>query len=167
MADFTSLVYGFPVTGDHAFTRTAEGTSHAVDGAVEDWREIVGKALGLEPVARPTEDQEGWYDDDGWHYFADEVLAEVNRPHDEYCRQLQQLLETFGGVTLDAAGSDDTPEFFLQVYLPKIGHGTFVAVPDLTAVPPESLAQARRLCQLLGIEYQEPAWHLVRSWYLD
>lgn len=167
MASSTSLVYGFPVTGDHAFTRVADGTSHAIDGAEAHWMEVLGKALGLEPVAEPTEEQEGWYDDDGYHYREDAVVAELRRPHDEYWQRLQELLATFAGATLATAGSDDNPDYYVQVFRPELGHGTFVEVPDLTAVPAEAVVQARRLCQLLGIEYQEPKWLLVRSWYLD
>lgn len=130
--------------------------------------EVLGRALGLEPVPEPTAEQEGWYDDDGYHYHEDAVLAELRRPHDEYWQRLQELLATFAGVTLYAAGDEATPEFYLQVFRPELGHGTFVELPDLTALPAEALVQARRLCQLLGIEYQEPKWLLVRwSWYMD
>ena len=174
MSTSTRLVFGFPLQSSHPFTTVPEDGSHAVNGATEDWQDVIARSAGIAFVPQPTAEEEGEYvADGGYKYKPEDELAVINGPREQYMARCQEALASFGGCELQTAGDEDKPSFFVcakQPELPRFGDPQawtpFKSLPDLT-VQPETLEALARFCKALGIEYQEPAWYMVESWYMD
>lgn len=165
MVNSFRVAFGFPLNkGEHTFTtyfRT--GLWYVESDTVQDWRDVLCRATGLEPVLEPAPEQLGAYRNGGiWEYFVDEVQEEAWRPRNEYLKRREAVLESFAGVSVEVTGERETASYFVVVRPPDTGNGPFEPLANLT-VTPEQTETLRRFCRALGLEYQEPSWFLVRS----
>lgn len=165
MVNSFRAAFGFPLNrGEHTFTTYFRSGLWYVDrDTVEDWRDVVCRATGLEPVLEPAPEQLGGHRNGGiWEYFSHEVLEEVWRPRNEYLERREAVLEAFAGVSVETTGEREEASYFVVVRQPDPGNAVFEPLANLT-VSPEQTETLRRFCRALGVQYQEPSWFLVWS----
>lgn len=165
MRNSIRAAFGFPLNkGEYTFTTYFRaGLWYVNRDTVEDWRDVLCRGTGLEPVLEPRPEQLGGYEGGrGWESYSAEVRAEAWRPRKEYLKRRKVVLDSFGGVSVERTGSDEEALYFVVVRPHDTGVGAFEPLSSLT-VSQAQLETLRRFCQALGIDYQEPSWFLVRS----
>lgn len=89
----------------------------------------------------------------------------ADRP-DDYWDKFNEAKDAFP-IDLIPHCSGDYPEYFLAVRgtdtTARRGYPEVIA--ELPAIEPEDMIALRAFCDELGIEWQEPKWHLFSMWH--
>lgn len=137
------LAFGFQLREVHPFTQVNE------HGDLElYWKEALCQRMGIVPLPESAD-----YEDPA-----------VQSQHEHYCAAQAALVENLG-CSIEQYGYERAPEFFVQLLLPgaEYSMNTVLDLDAMNAVNnPANRARLLHFCGVMGIEYREPNWCLLR-----
>jgi hypothetical protein len=123
----------------------------------KDWEVFLGKRQGLNPPRRHKRDTTG------------DALCER---HKRYYERLSEIVERYGCELVKTGCEEEPDQWFVALkcdVVPPLEVDCFeIRTVDLermqaVATDESKRQQLREFCSLLGLPYQEPRWHLLRT----
>lgn len=187
MGSSTRLGFGFPIERDRfAFTRVTGKSRSLGEGmpVEQGWFETFGLSQGIAIVPAPTKAE--WAacgatvqqpgsdaSREAWEAYWQQIKAAMSAleaPRKKYEAAVDAALANFGNCKVVTAGAEDDDRFFVVASYPELlrveGNPAYRLLPSLE-VAPELRHNLRRFCDAMGIEYQEPQWMVLESWWMD